>query len=45
MSDPVGAMYEKNGFTKPIARIKETYQGNSYEYDLLLRTENERGEL
>lgn len=30
-------MYEKYGFTNPIARIKETYQGDSYEYDLLLR--------
>ncbi len=30
-------MYEKYGFTHPIARIKETYQGDSYEYDLLLR--------
>ena len=32
-------MYEKNGFTKSIARIREAYQGDSYEYDLLLRTE------
>lgn len=30
-------MYEKNGFTKPVARIKESYQGDSYEYDLLLK--------
>ena len=30
-------MYEKQGFIQPIARIKETYQGDSYEYDLLLR--------
>ncbi len=30
-------MYEKQGFVQPIARIKETYQGDSYEYDLLLR--------
>ena len=30
-------MYEKNGFTEPIARIKENYQGDSYEYDLLLK--------
>lgn len=30
-------MYEKYGFIKPIARIKETYQGDDYEYDLLLR--------
>lgn len=32
-------MYEKYGFIHPIARIKETYQGDSYEYDLLLREE------
>lgn len=31
-------MYEKHGFTEPIARIKESYQGDSYEYDLLLKT-------
>ncbi len=30
-------MYEKCGFTEPIARIKENYQGDSYEYDLLLK--------
>lgn len=30
-------MYEKHGFNQPIARIKETYQCDSYEYDLLLR--------
>lgn len=30
-------MYEKHGFIQPIARIKETYQGVSYEYDLLLK--------
>lgn len=30
-------MYEKNGFKEPIARIKESYQSDSYEYDLLLR--------
>ena len=30
-------MYEKYGFIQPIARIKETYQGDSYEYDLLLK--------
>ena len=30
-------MYEKNGFTEPVARIKEIYQGDSYEYDLLLK--------
>lgn len=33
-------MYEKHGFIHPIARIKETYQGDSYEYDLLLRKDN-----
>ena len=33
-------MYEKYGFIQPIARIKETYQGDSYEYDLLLRKDN-----
>ncbi len=32
-------MYEKHGFVHPISRIKETYQGDSYEYDLLLRKE------
>ena len=31
-------MYEKYGFTEPIARIKESYQGDSYEYDLLLKS-------
>lgn len=31
-------MYEKYGFTELIARIKESYQGDSYEYDLLLKT-------
>lgn len=30
-------MYEKHGFTEPIARIKESYQGDSYEYELLLK--------
>ncbi len=30
-------MYEKNGFTEPIARLKESYQGDNYEYDLLLK--------
>lgn len=30
-------MYEKNSFIEPIARIKESYQGDSYEYDLLLK--------
>ncbi len=33
-------MYEKYGFIHPIARIKETYQDDSYEYDLLLRKDN-----
>lgn len=33
-------MYEKCGFVHPVARIKETYQGDSYEYDLLLRKDN-----
>ena len=33
-------MYEKQGFFYAIARIKETYQGDSYEYDLLLRKNN-----
>ena len=31
-------MYEKNGFAEPIARIKESCQGDSYEYDLLLKS-------
>lgn len=30
-------MYKKHGFTETIARIKESYQGDSYEYDLLLK--------
>lgn len=30
-------MYEKHGFTESVARIKENYQGDSYEYDLLLQ--------
>lgn len=30
-------MYEKHGFKKTIARIKESYQGDSYEYSLLLK--------
>lgn len=33
-------MYKKHGFTEPIARIKESYQGDSYEYDLLLKKED-----
>lgn len=30
-------IYEKNGFTESVARIKESYQGDSYEYNLLLK--------
>ena len=30
-------IYEKHGFTESVARIKESYQGDSYEYDLLLK--------
>ncbi len=30
-------MYEKHGFTESVARIKESYQGDSYEYELLLK--------
>ena len=30
-------MYKKHGFTESIAKIKENYQGDSYEYDLLLK--------
>lgn len=30
-------MYEKHGFLQSIARIKESYQGSNYEYDLLLK--------
>lgn len=30
-------MYEKYGFTETIAKIKERYQGDCYEYDLLLK--------
>ena len=33
-------MYEKYGFTEPTARIKESYQGDSFEYDLLLKVFN-----
>ncbi len=33
-------MYEKHGFTESVARIKESYQGDSYEYDLLLKKED-----
>lgn len=28
-------MYKKHGFTESVARINESYQGDSYEYDLL----------
>lgn len=37
--DNAGArhMYEKQGFLTTIARRQESYQGDSYEYDLLLR--------
>lgn len=31
-------LYEKFGFTTPIARIGECYQGDRYEFDLLLRS-------
>ncbi len=31
-------MYIKHGFVTPIARQKESYQGDFYEYDLLLKT-------
>ncbi len=30
-------MYVKHSFIEPVARIKESYQGDSYEYDLLLK--------
>jgi len=30
-------IYEKFGFTERLARCSETYQGDSYEYDLLIR--------
>lgn len=30
-------MYKKQGFTESVARIKESYQGDSYKYDLLLK--------
>ena len=30
-------LYQKFGFTEFVARRSETYQGDSYEYDLLLR--------
>ena len=31
-------IYDKNGFTTVVERKFETYQGDSYEYDLLLKT-------
>ena len=31
-------MYEKYGFLESVARIKESYQGDSYEYTLLLKS-------
>ncbi len=34
---PARHIYEKFGFSEVIARCSETYQGDSYEYDLLLR--------
>jgi len=34
-------IYEKHGFTEVIARCTETYQGDSYEYDLLLRRDDQ----
>jgi ribosomal protein S18 acetylase RimI-like enzyme len=30
-------LYERHGFTEPLARIEESYQGDRYEYTLLLR--------
>lgn len=33
-------MYEKHGFIESVARIKESYQGDNYEYDLLLKKED-----
>lgn len=33
-------MYEKHGFIESVARIKESYQGDSYEYDLLLKKDD-----
>ncbi len=33
-------MYEKHGFAESVVRIKESYQGDGYEYDLLLRKDN-----
>ena len=34
-------MYEKRGFTERIARCRESYQGDAYEFDLLLRFQPE----
>jgi len=34
-------IYEKFGFTERIARCAETYQGDSYEYDLLIRRDEQ----
>lgn len=33
-------MYEKRGFTERVARCSECYQGDSYEFDLLLKSTN-----
>ena len=35
-------IYQKYGFTKVIARKSESYQGDSYEYDLLLKSDTEK---
>ncbi len=34
-------IYEKHGFTEVIARCEESYQGDSYEYDLLLKRDDQ----
>ena len=34
-------IYEKHGFTEIVARCEESYQGDSYEYDLLLRRDDQ----
>lgn len=31
-------IYQKHGFSEKVAKIQETYQGDWYEYDLLLKT-------
>jgi len=36
-NDRAKYMYNKYGFTEKIARMSESFQGDSYEYDLLLR--------